>query len=291
MQSTTRQSRAGLLLLPFFALFAAFWAMPLVEGVIMSVHGNVKFGDAPYVGLGNYTYMLFQEPRYWKAVRNTIVFTVCSVGLIVPLALLLAHLVRASHPKLRPIYSFILLLPGLTPPIALGIMFLLVFVGDIGILNHAILQPLGIESIDWMKDPRFIMSALVMQAVWRWVGFIAFFFLAALDGIPRQHLEAAWLEGAERLQTFRYVTLPMLKHVLVFAAVYLIVDAVTMVGSYILLGGSGGTKDAALMLVNYSYQSGLKDGWFGFAAAMSLSVVPVMLFVMWLLLLRRRRTL
>ena len=62
-----------------------------------------------------------------------------------------------------------------------------------------------------------------------------------------------------------------------------------MVGSYILLGGSGGTKDAALMLVNYSYQSGMQDGWYGFAAAMSLSVVPVMLIIMWLLLLRTRR--
>ena len=85
---STQSSGARLLLIPFFALFAAFWAVPLFEGVWMSVHGNVKFGDAPFVGLGNYKYMLFDQPRYWTAVRNTAVFTVCTVGIILPLALL-----------------------------------------------------------------------------------------------------------------------------------------------------------------------------------------------------------
>ena len=78
------------------------------------------------------------------------------------MSLALAHLLRATYRPLRPVLSFLLLLPGLTPPVVLGILFLLVFHGEVGLINRFLLAPLGIETVRWLIDPRYILPALLM---------------------------------------------------------------------------------------------------------------------------------
>ena len=105
----------ALLLLPFFAMFAVFWLIPLLEGLRQSVDSNTLYGDASYVGLAHYRELL-GSIAYKKALANTAVYTIAVICLTIPLALVLAHLLRACWGKLRPLYTITLLLPGLTPP-------------------------------------------------------------------------------------------------------------------------------------------------------------------------------
>ncbi|MFT5128559.1 MAG: multiple sugar transport system permease protein [Rhodothermales bacterium] len=279
-----------LLLLPFFAMFAVFWLMPLLEGIRQSLHSNTLYGESSFVGLAHYR-EIFGSIAFKKAIANTAIYTVAVIGFTLPLALLLAHLLRACWGKMRPLYTMILLLPGLTPPAVLALLFLLVFHGRTGILNHLFVIPFGARPIKWLVDPDVILWGIIIQGVWRWVGLITFFLLAALEAVPKQHYEVARLEGARWYQTLRYVTLPAIRHVMIFAAIYLLVDAVAAFsGAYVMLGGSGGTADAGLLMVNHAYREAFSNGKFGTAAAVAVSVAPILLVLVGMLLwpLRRR---
>jgi multiple sugar transport system permease protein len=280
----------AILLLPFFAMFALFWLMPLLEGVRQSVYSNALVGEGEFVGLAHYRELL-RSIAYKKAIANTAIYTLAVIGITLPLALLLAHLLRACWGKLRPFYTCVMLLPGLTPPAVLALLFLLVFHGRNGILNQLFVMPLGLRPIKWLLDPDVILWGIVLQGVWRWVGLITFFLLAALEAVPQRYYEVARLEGARWYQTLRYVTLPAIRHVLIFAAIYLMVDAVAAFsGAYVLLGGSGGTANAGLLLVSHGYGEAFSQGRFGTAAAVAVSVAPMLLFLVGLMLwpLRRR---
>jgi len=277
MSSARANRQPYLLLLPFFALLAAFWLVPLLGGLRMSLYSNDLTGPGEYVGLANYRALL-DDARFFKALRNTLAYTALSLVTILPLALLLAQALRMTFTRLRPPLTFLLLLPGLTPPAVLALLFLLVFHGREGLLNQLLVEPFGFKTINWLRDPDFILPALVLQGVWRWTGFITFFFLAGMAAIPKTLFEAAQLETNSRWRVFWSVTLPQLRPVLLFSAVYLVVDGfATFSGAYVLLGGSGGTADAGLLLVSYSYQQTFTFGQFGTAAAMSVSVAPLML--------------
>ncbi len=290
MAATRRITNSTLwLLAPFFALFALFWLAPLIGGVKLSLESDSLFGPPEFAGLANYCAVL-DDPRFFKALRNTFAYTVASIVVVVPLALLLAEALHRCWPRLKGVLSFILLLPGLTPPAVLALLFLLVFHGRNGLLNQWFVLPLGFAPIDWLKDPAWIMPALVIQAAWRWLGMITFFLLAGRESLPRPLYEAAALETDRRWPVFIGLTVPLLRQVIVFVCVYLVVDAFAMFsGAYVLLGGSGGTADAGLLLINYTYQQAFNFGRFSTAAAMSLAVAPLLLTVLAVVLMRRQR--
>ena len=276
-----------LFLLPFLLFLILFWLVPLVGGVKMSLQAN-GIGQAEYVGLEHYR-VLAKDERFFKAIRNSFVYTLASIVVIVPLSLWLAHLLRSTFRRLRPVLTFALLLPALTPPSVLAVLFLMVFHGKYGLLNQLIVLPLGQAPIGWLKDSDFILAGLVLQTVWRWTGFMTFFILAGMEGIPRVYYEAARLATGSRWNQFWHVTLPQLRPVLLFVAVYLVVDSFSLFsGAKVLLGGSGGTADAGLLTITYVYEK-TRFFEFGSAAAISISLLPVMLAVMGAFLFLRRR--
>lgn len=277
-----------LFLLPFLFFLLLFWLIPLVGGVKMSLQAN-GLGQAQYVGLAHYK-ALASDERYVTALRNSFIYTLASIVVIVPLALWLAHLLQTTFRRLRPALTFALLLPALTPPSVLAVLFLMVFHGRNGLLNQLFVMPLGLEPVDWLKDPDFILTGLVLQTAWRWTGFMTFFILAGMEGIPRVYYEAARLATASRWRQFWHVTVPQLRPVLLFVAVYLVVDGLSLFsGAFVLLGGSGGTADAGLLTITYVFQ---KTRFFdyGTASAISVSLLPLMLLLLWGCLFLRRRT-
>jgi ABC-type sugar transport system permease subunit len=264
------------MLLPLFAALALFWGVPLLEGLRMSLESDTLYGPSHLVGLAHYK-ALAQDDRFRIALGNTVFHAASTILTIVPLGLGLALLLRQAFAKIRGVLRFCLLLPALTPPVVLGFLFVLVFSGRHGLLNTAVLEPLGLPALDWLKDPAVIPVSLLLQATWRWTGFVTLVLLAGLEGIPRAYVEMARAEGAGPTAVFRDVTLPQLRPLLAFCAVMLFLDAfVSFAGAYVLLGASGGTSDAGLLLVGLVYQTAFTYGRFGSAAAMSLCVVPLL---------------
>ena len=232
-----------------------------------------------YVGVENYKRTL-DDPKFYKALSNTFVYVVGSVSCILPLAFLLAVSLFECPRILRGILAFCLLIPGLALPGAMSKLFYLFFHGREGALNQYLVIPFGFEPINWMMDPDFIMPSLIMQSVWRWTGVVSLFFLCALEGIPKWHLEVAKLEGLSPISRIRQILIPGVRKLALFVAVFLIVDGVaSFSGAYTLLGGSGGILDSGLLLVTYVSQVAFPGGSGRFdlpgAAAMSLLVAPM----------------
>ena len=157
-------------------------------------------------------------------------------------------------------------------------------------LNNLLVKPFGLEPINWTQDPQFILPALVLQSVWRWTGFVAFFILCGMDALPKTYSEAARIQGVGHWRFLFRVTLPLFRHILLFATIFLFVDAFSMFsGAYSLLGGSGGTDNAGLLLVTHVYHTAFGKGNFADAAAISLTVAPVLLLLIGWLMLRPGR--
>lgn len=270
------------LLLPFFLLYVLFWLVPLAQGLRLSLFDESIYGGGVFVGLANYSALL-RDSRFLLALFNTAFYAVGVLSTVVPLALALALLLGRVRGRLRETCQFCLLLPSLSAPAVLAIFFLLAFNGPDGLLNRLVLLPLGLPEINWLQDPWAVRFALVMQGVLRWTGLMAFLLAAGLSGIPRVYDEMARLEGATSYQRLRHLTLPLLRPQLAFVALFLIFDAFVLFdGAYVLLRGSGGVADAGLLLVTYSYQSAFSSGDLGYAAAMSYTLVPLLVLFIWL---------
>ncbi len=253
----------------------------------MSLESN-GLGAVEFVGFKNY-YALANDERYFKSICNSLIYTLASVVLIVPISLWLAHLLQSTFRRLRPMLTFGLLLPALTPPSVLATLFLMVFHGREGLLNQLFILPIGLAPINWLKDPNFILLGLVLQTVWRWTGFMTFFIMAGMEGIPKAYYEAAKLVTSSRWNHFIHITLPQLRSVLIFVSIYLLVDGFSLFsGAFILLGGSGGTADAGLLTISYVFQK-TRFFEYGSAAAISVSLLPLMLFSLYAIILLRRR--
>ena len=314
------------LLGPFFALWALFWLVPLGMGVDLSlqspdfrpVHRDVVLPeDSPpsssltfldwrnppqeasvveaprYVGLENFRNAI-ADPKFHKALGNTLVYVFGSIVVILPLAFLLAVNLHGLARLPRGVLVFFLMIPGLALPGVLSTLFYLFFHGRTGALNQYLVIPLGFDPVNWMMDPNFIMPSLIIQAVWRWTGLVTLFFLCGLEAIPRWQFEVARIEGAGAWMRMRSILLPGVRHLALFAAVFLVVDGFTAFsGAYNLLGGSGGILDSGLLLVTYVYQVAFPggSGRFDFpgAAAMSLLVAPVTAFLLFMLLQARKK--
>ena len=272
------------LLLPFLALWILFWVVPLFWGVDLALQ-NPDSGFAisanreiEYVGLENFERTI-GDPKFHKALSNSLKYVLGSVICIIPLAFVLAVALFELPRLYRGILAFCLLIPGLALPGAMSKLFYLFFHGREGALNQYVIIPLGMDPINWMMDPDFIMPSLVMQSVWRWTGVVALFFLCSLEGIPSWHFEVAKLEGMKFMSRIRLILVPGVRNLALFVGVFLVVDGVaSFSGAYTLLGGSGGMMDAGLLLVTYVYQVAFPGGSGRFdlpgAAAMSLLVAP-----------------
>lgn len=277
-----------LLAAPFFIFLILFWATPFGKGFLLSLESDTLWGESSFVGFQHYA-NLIHDSRYWHAVLNTTVFAVATVSISLGLALLLAHGLRLCWKGLQGPLTFALMVPGLCPPTVLALLFLLVFHGKEGLLNRWLIEPLGFETVNWLSDPDFILPAIVIQAVWRWTGFMTFFLLCALNVRPKDVLDAAEIDGVNVWQRLTKITLPLISPTITFCCIYLLVDCFAQfAGSYVLFGGSGGANDAGLLLVTYAYQKAFVGGGFGSGASVSLSIVPWLAGMLFLIALAPR---
>ena len=230
---------------------------------------------------------LLDDKLFYKALINTAKYSVLSILIILPFSLGLVYLFSLLGKRLRYFSSFILLLPGLLPPIVLAILFMNVFHGREGLLNQIFILPFGEPAVNWMSHPDYILPSMIIQSVWRWTGFITLFLLCGLEAVPKSIKEAASLEGANSFQIFRSIEVPAMKHLIIFCAAFLFIDTFSLfAGSFTLLGPSGGTANAGLILVNYAYRF-TRFQEFNMAATVCIATLPVLMLLTGLLCLKR----
>lgn len=254
---------------PFFILFAIVGLFPLLYTLWVSLHQwNLIGGQGDYVGLKNFTDVLGQ-PFFWNALRNTLsIFVLSSVPQVI-FALLIAAALDSGL-RAKAFWRMSVLLPYVIAPVAVVLIFNDLFGDKFGLINQ-VLGYVGIDPIQWHKDTLSSHVAIATMVNFRWTGYNALIFLAAMQTIPRDYYEAALIDGAGRVRTFFSITIPQLRATIIFVVItstiggLQIFDEPRMFDQY----GQGGADRQWQTLTIYLYNIGWTQKNFGRAAAIA----------------------
>ncbi|MER5306275.1 sugar ABC transporter permease [Streptomyces sp. NPDC002773] len=276
------RSAPYVLVAPFFLLFGAFGLFPLVATAWTSLF-RVEL-TAPeareWVGLHNYARLLHDE-FFWNALSNTVAIGVLATVPQLLLALGVAHLLDV---RLRGQLAFrvVALAPYATSVAAATLVFALLFGRDQGMVNW-VLGLVGIDPVDWQNGPWASKAAVSSIVIWRWTGYNALIYLAAMQTVPRELYEAAALDGASRWRQFLHVTLPGLRPALLFTVLVSTIGATQLFGEPLLFnsgaGASGGADHQYQTLGLYLYEQGWVNLHLGRAAAIAWAMLLILVVV------------
>lgn len=276
-----------LFLLPAVLLLVAFNFFPAIATLNESVHSLSLTGERVFVGLRNFQ-RIFNDPVFWKSAQVTIVFTMLVNPIQVTLALGLALL---TNQKVRGISFFrsIYLIPVAISINVTSVVWGLMLDSNSGLINGALVL-LGLPKQPFLIASSHALWSIIAMATWKGVPLWALFFLAGLQGIPESVIEAAKIDGSSRWQLFRYITLPLLRGVLVFIVVADTVANFLLFAPVALLT-HGGPQLSTNLIMFETYRRGFVYGDLATAAAMLSMILMVVLTVIGIefLLLRQRR--
>ncbi|GAA2459336.1 carbohydrate ABC transporter permease [Streptomyces mauvecolor] len=267
---------------PFFLFFAAFGLFPLLYTGWASLH-QVELtspDDMTWVGLRNFSRLL-SDDFFWNALRNTFTIGVLSTVPQLLIALGVAHLLNY---KLRGSMFFrvAVLTPYATSVAAATLVFVLLFGRDYGMVNWA-LGLVGFDHIDWQNGGWSSQLAVSTIVVWRWTGYNALIYLAAMQAVSADLYESAALDGASRWQQFRHVTIPSLRPTILFTAVVSTIGATQLFGEPLLFNGSagatGGSDHQFQTLGLYLYEQGWVNLHLGRASAIAWAMFLILLLI------------
>ena len=278
MANRRRRMAPYLFISPFFVGYAIFFLYPVLWALYLSFFQQVGIGSEPkFVGLQNYANLL-SDDTFRTALVNTTYYAAGSIFIIVPLALLLALVLFMRSLRGREFFRLFFFSPNITSGVVVGIIFTLVFSADYGLINNFILKPLGLPAVRWLQDPQWIMPAIIILGIWRFTGINALYFMAGLQNVSEEVREAAMIDGATRWQVFRYVTLPLLRPVMVFVLTFAIIGSYNLFAEpSILVGAQGGPNNAGLFMTMYLYLTGFRFMKFGYASAIGYALALIIL--------------
>ncbi|MEU2670937.1 sugar ABC transporter permease [Streptomyces sp. NPDC007164] len=268
---------------PFFLVFGAFGLYPLLYTGWIALHRveMISLDRMEWVGWENFSRVL-QDPEFWTAVGNTFVIGVISTVPQLLVALGLAHLLNY---KLRAstFWRTVILTPYATSVASAALVFALVFRADGGLLNWA-LDFIGLGDTNWANGHWSSKIAISVIVIWRWTGYNALIYLAAMQAVPSDLYEAASLDGASRWQQFRNVTIPALRPTILFTIVISTIGSMQLFGEPLLLeggtiGAQGGNEHQYETLSVYLYNYGWKLGHLGPAAAVAWAMLALLLLI------------
>ena len=280
-----------LFLAPYLVLSAVFFAVPFCNAVVLAFYETNGPRSRVFVGLANFRFLL-ADPMFYRALGNTTLFACASVLLQLPLSMALALLLNSSEGRLKGFFRLVLFSPNLVGQIFVGILFSVLFTPRYGLINRTFqaLFHWGLEE-RWLSNPSLVMPAIILTSLWVWVGFNMVYFLAALQGVDKSLEEAARIDGANAWQVFWHVTLPAMRHVVVFVLV------TSVIGSYqlfelplaLLSASQGrGPDNSGLTLITYLNQLAFEDGDLGLGSALGW-IVAIIIFAISVLQIRLSR--
>lgn len=254
---------------PPFGLFLLFVAYPTYESFRLSLFRQVGQGQE-FAGLYQYT-RLAGNDVFMGALTNTALLGLVFLAIVIPLATVVASLINSLDRFATPL-KVVYFLPQITSSVAVAIVFNYIFQPDWGLLN-TFLRSTGVDPLPlWLADPGYTLTgsraAVTILAVWMGLGYFVLILLAGLQTIPTELYDAASIDGASHLQSWRYITLPSLRPTFVFLLMTGTIDAMARFGDLWTLGGPGGSPARSLQsVVMFMYQTAFEGGDLNLAAA------------------------
>jgi multiple sugar transport system permease protein len=272
-----------LFILPWLIALLVFNAYPILASLYFALTDYNVLNPPVWAGLRNFETMFTNDPLFWKAVWNTVYYSVLSVPLQLIFALILALLLNGRSRGIG-IFRTIYYLPGLMPAVATALLWYVLLDPRLGLINAG-LTALGLPRLGWMRSADWSKPALILIAIWSGSGVPMLIFLAGLRDIPKTLLEAATIDGATAWKRFWYVVLPLLSPTLFFNLLIGIISSfqvftVAFIASE--ASGSGnniGPLNSMLMYMIHLYRNAFRYYQMGYASALALLMLIVLLLL------------
>ncbi|QTN01606.1 ABC transporter permease subunit [Sediminibacillus dalangtanensis] len=259
-----------------FILIAAagislFYFYPMIRALLLSFQSGMG-ANLQYVGLENYI-RLFSDPTFITALTNTFIYLLVQVPIMIVLALFFSVLLNDATLKFKGFFRTAIFLPCVTSLVAYAVIFKYLFGVD-GLINK-FLMDLSIisEPLNWLSDPFLAKITIIAAITWRWTGYNMIFYLSALQNVDRSMYEAAKIDGASSFQQFFYITVPMLKPIILFTSIISTIGTLQLFDEVMNIT-NGGPGNATLSISMYIYNLSFEySPDFGYAATVSYVIV------------------
>ena len=288
---TTESRAAAFFLAPALTVILVFFLLPVAAGFVLSltdfdIYAVADTDNIRFVGFGQYV-NLAKSPVFWQALRNTLVFSIVAGPLTVAASLGAALLLNAKLARFKPFFRTVYFAPVVTTLVAVAIVWKYMFHPRFGLLN-TVIGWFGIDPIDWLGDPRFALSAIIILAIWKNFGYNMIIFVAGLQSVPEELYEAARIDGAGVWRQFRHITLPMLAPTFVFVGIITAIGYLQLFAEPYVMTPDGGPLNSTLSVVMLMYREGFRWWSMGYAAAIAF-VLFIIIVTASLAQLRMRR--
>ncbi|SHM67841.1 lactose ABC transporter membrane protein [Gracilibacillus kekensis] len=257
-----------------------FYFYPMVQAFILSLQSGMG-ANLDFVGFDNYV-RLFNDPTFITALTNTILYLLIQVPVMIVLALIFSVLLNDPTLKFRGFFRTAIFLPAVTSLVAYAVIFKYLF-GNDGIVNDLLISlNLMSEPIAWLSDPFWAKITIIIAITWRWTGYNMIFYLSALQNVDKSMYEAARIDGASALQQFFFITIPLLKPIILFTSIVSTIGTLQLFDEVMNIT-SGGPGNATMTISMYIYNLSFEyTPDFGYAATVSyviLIIVVVLSFI------------
>lgn len=272
---SSRYKRAGALMaLPSMAVISLFIIIPIIYSLYMSLHDwNIMYNIKGFIGFDNYK-EVFSDDRFWNALKNTVIYTVAYVPILVIASLLLAAFINEKFIG-SGFFKSLFFIPAITSMAIIAIIFRFLLDGDIGYVS-IILRRMGFNVPDFLRDPSTAMGAVVLTSAWRWIGFYMVIFLSGFNSIPDSLYEAAEIDGAGKLRQFFSISIPLLMPTISFALITNLINSFQVFDPVYVMT-KGGPMFSTEVLVYYVYYMGFNVFDMGYASSMAFILFVIIL--------------
>jgi len=276
------EKKAGLLfILPAAICWVLWFLTPFIQAVYLSFHeySYLMPDQKKFIGLENYVQM-WQDPKFILALKNTLLFVAITVPVMVVISLGLAVILQSKF-RARGAFRTIYFIPYTVAGVAVATMFMYLFVK--GGAVQVFMTNLGFKDVTWYADVKLAMPFIGIMFIWQLVGFYMIYYLSGMQAIPESLYEAARIDGASKLNIFRYITLPLLKSTTYLVVIYSIIQAFQIFDQIAAVtsasGGLGSPAGATNTLLTYFYLNSFKYYKVGYGCAIAVVLFLIILLV------------
>jgi multiple sugar transport system permease protein len=266
-----------ILVLPSIIILLALGIFPLIYSVILSVYHWPPFPGLPmtWAGVDNYV-ALFSDERFINALSVMLKFMAIALPTEFLVGMLAALVLSRFGTRFRNIFSSFILIPTMLAPIAVGVVWLLMFV-QIGPVNY-VLSLLGLPQVPWTSDPNLALVTIAVADIWQWTPFVAIVILSGLLALPLEPFESARVDGASSWQIFRSITLPLLRPIVFIVLIIRTTDAIKMFDIPFVLT-QGGPGNSSETITFYIYRVGLAYWNPSYASALTYALMVIVTII------------
>lgn len=276
---TSRRGRWSMLLwvAPAVVLLLVFVYYPVLENIRLSLFRWSAFSKEIFVGFDNYETM-WADPVFWSSLFNNVAYAIVSVifqvfgGLV--LAAILEELVRG---RLKGFFRTVYFIPAVLSLTVVGLLFTFIYNPQIGLVN-GFLDLVGLEQFQhsWLGESATAIWSIIAMSQWQSIGYVMVLFIVAMQRIPRELYEAAYIDGASRIQAFRRITVPLVREMTLLATI------ITISGAFLVMNEvwvmtAGGPNNSSHTLASWMYKSAFFNDQMGYAAALAVVIFVITL--------------